>query len=178
MHLMEDRQLDEMMHSMEKSAVRPSLYERLETPEPSTSEERPNLIVTDLVMHFDELNDLGQVYPRAGSTCKERLFEKIIKHQLDYYLLLVVLAFTVSTLGVVVHWVQGYFIGITFGLLVQNTTLSLMMALGLSFLLGLLAVVLTTNFPHVDGSGIPETMSVIAGTSIYKYMSFRTLLLK
>ena len=42
----------------------------------------------------------------------------------------------------------------------------------------MLAVFITCSVPHVEISGIPETTSVIAGTSIYKYMSFRTMMMK
>lgn len=42
----------------------------------------------------------------------------------------------------------------------------------------LVAIFLTTTFPSIEGSGIPETKSVVAGTSIYKYMNLPIQLIK
>jgi H+/Cl- antiporter ClcA len=52
------------------------------------------------------------------------------------------------------------------------------MAFTQSLICGFIAVGITGNFDHIEGSGIPETKYVISGISIYKYMSLPTLFMK
>jgi H+/Cl- antiporter ClcA len=108
---------------------------------------------------------------------KERLYDLVVVYSLDYYLLLIIMALLVSTIGVLLQYQIGLITSCIDSLLNQSIS-SIALAYLLSLSLGLMAIYLSINFPYVEGSGIPESKSVIAGTSFYKYMSFRTLIMK
>jgi len=42
----------------------------------------------------------------------------------------------------------------------------------------LIAIFVTNLFPNTEGSGIPELKSVLAGVSIYRYLTLRILIAK
>lgn len=64
------------------------------------------------------------------------------------------------------------------GLILSDVTWKMALGLVISAVLLLLAVFVTGRYPDAEGSGIPELKSVLAGVSIYRYLSLRTLFTK
>jgi H+/Cl- antiporter ClcA len=90
----------------------------------------------------------------------------------------VILAILVPSLSVVIDLVSSLLVDNLKRLVKLNTWSGLGIAAVQCISCSLVSILITIRFQYIEGSGIPETKSVIAGISIYKYMSMRTLCMK
>jgi len=97
---------------------------------------------------------------------------------MDLYFLLFILGISVSTLSVLIDYAIEWFVTRMYLFLNSNALIDDVYCWIQSIMCATIAIFITLKFPNVEGSGIPETKSVISGISIYKYMAFSTLLFK
>lgn len=137
---------------------------------PEKEEHVPHLMITDLAMHFDEVAELEQ----NDIETEIRQFS-----HLDLWMLLVLLAVIVPFISISFSYISGKFLQEVMLKFIEHDSLGyFFICLCVSLAFAFTGCTICYFFRDAEGSGIPELKSTLAGVSIYKYLSFRTLLAK
>lgn len=137
---------------------------------PPKEEHAPHLMITDLAMHFDELGEMDQ----------SNMGDQIRKYSaFDMWILLILLAIIVPAISITFSYVSGKWLSEVMDYFIEKDTLGyFVLTVLLSLVFAFTGCTICYFFRDAEGSGIPELKSTLAGISIYKYLSFNTLLAK
>jgi len=137
---------------------------------PEKEEHTPHLMITDLAMHFDELAELEQ----NDMGAQIRGYTAV-----DMWILLIMLATIVPCISITFSYISGKFLSkVMYYFIEQNSLGYFLLCLLVSLIFAFTGCTICYFFRDAEGSGIPELKSTLAGISIYKYLSFQTLLAK
>ena len=129
-----------------------------------------HLMITDVAMHFDELD----AYDRD-----EDLW-RLTKRNLDTWALLVMLAGIAAVVSVLFSYCVDSFVKkVMYEYFFKSKNVGYFFAaLGVSIGMAWIGTFICNPNRDAEGSGIPELKSILAGISIYKYLSLKTLIAK
>ena len=126
-------------------------------------EENPHLLITDLAMHFDELDD--NISHSQTSN-------------LDVWILLTLLAIIVPFISCSYMKLADSYLNIFIDILTRGEFVYLIICIAMGCAFAFMTCVITQIYQDAEGSGIPELKSILAGIGIYKYLSFKMMLAK
>ena len=128
-------------------------------------------VITDLAMYLDDVTD----YEKPGSVADQI---KTFKSW-DMWFLLMLLAIITPCISISFAYVSGKWLEEVMHHFIDGSGFeNFIYCLIISITFAFIGCTLCYFFRDAEGSGIPELKSTLAGISIYKYLSFKTLVVK
>ena len=149
---------------------------------------KKNAMITDYFTNYEDIihnpgvEDAKQepVYNDVSQNYWMRLFRSLNFIHLHHWIFLMLLGIITAIVTFCVEMIVTYIFDLRLKLVEQfgfHWTLSMLIWTAIILLLTAVAASIGQFVSHnAEGSGIPELKSILAGTTIYRYLSFRTLI--